>query len=167
FRGFIRALDEAILTSAMIFFVFLGALMFARFIALTQLPVSFAGAITDLGLPSAVVILVLVAFYVVLGCVLETVSMILITVPVFLPLVVGLGYDPVWFGILVVVVAEMGLITPPVGLNIFVIRSQLPEISLTTIYKGVLPYLAAPAALTLLLIVLPELALWLPRAVGP
>jgi C4-dicarboxylate transporter DctM subunit len=166
FRGFVRALDEAILTSAMIFFVFLGALMFARFIALTQLPVTFAGTITDLGLPAALVILVLVAFYVLLGCVLETVSMILITVPVFLPLVVGLGYDPVWFGILVVVVAEMGLITPPVGLNIFVIRSQLPEISLTTIYRGVLPYLAASAGLTVLLIVLPDLALWLPRTIG-
>ncbi|MGD8340637.1 MAG: TRAP transporter large permease [Gammaproteobacteria bacterium] len=167
FRAFIRALDEAILTSAMLFFVFLGALMFARFIALTQLPVTFAAAITDLGLPAAFVILVLVAFYVGLGCVLETVSMILITVPVFLPLVVGLGYDPVWFGILVVVVAEMGLITPPVGLNIFVIRSQLPDISLTTIYRGVLPYLAASVGLTLLLILLPDLALWLPRIIGP
>jgi C4-dicarboxylate transporter DctM subunit len=72
----------------------------------------------------------------------------------------------VWFGILVVVVAEMGLITPPVGLNIFVIRSQLPTISLTTMYRGVLPYLAAPAILTLLLIVLPDLALWLPRSLG-
>ena len=166
FKAFIQALDEAILTSAMIFFVFLGALMFARFIALTQLPATFADTVTNLGLPAPLVIVVLVAFYVLLGCVLETVSMILITVPVFLPLIVSLGYDPVWFGILVVVVAEMGLITPPVGLNIFVIRSQLPTINLTTMYRGVLPYLAAPAVLTLVLIVLPDLALWLPRSLG-
>lgn len=167
FRDFVRALDEAILTSAMLFFVFLGALMFARFVALAQLPVAVAGAISALGLPAPLVLLVLVVFYLFLGCVLETVSMILITVPVFLPLVVSLGYDPVWFGVLVVVVAEMGLITPPIGLNIFVIRSQLPEIDLTTIYRGVLPYLAAPVALALLLIFFPDLALWLPRAIGP
>lgn len=163
FKQFIRALDDAILTSAMLFFVFLGALMFARFIALTQLPVTFAGMVSESGLPGPLVMLALVVFYVVLGCVLETVSMILITVPVFLPLLVSLGYDPVWFGILVVVVAEMGLITPPVGLNIFVIRSQLPEISLTAIYRGVVPYLAAPVILTLLLILFPDIALWLPR----
>jgi C4-dicarboxylate transporter DctM subunit len=166
FRSFVRALDDAILTSAMLFFVFLGALMFARFVALTQLPASFAGAVSALGLPAPIVILALAVFYVVLGCVLETVSMILITVPVFLPLLLDLGYDPVWFGILVVIVAEMGLITPPVGLNIFVIRSQLSEIDLTTIYRGVLPYLTAHAALTLLLVFFPDIALWLPRIIG-
>lgn len=166
-RDFVRALDDAILTSAMLFFVFLGALMFARFVALTQVPTSFASAVSALDLPAPAVILALAVFYMVLGCVLETVSMILITVPVFLPLLVGLGYDPVWFGVLVVIVAEMGLITPPVGLNIFVIRSQLPEIALTTIYRGVLPYLAAHTVLTFLLIFFPDIALWLPRSLAP
>ncbi|MEN8196095.1 MAG: TRAP transporter large permease subunit, partial [Pseudomonadota bacterium] len=110
-----------------------------------------------------VVILILVAFYVLLGCFLDSISMILITVPVFLPLVEAIGYDAVWFGILVVVVVEVGLITPPVGLNIFVIRAQLPEVALGTVYRGVVPFLAADAALIALLMVAPGLALWLPR----
>jgi tripartite ATP-independent transporter DctM subunit len=165
-RGFLDALDEAIVTSAMLFFVFLGALMFARFVALTQLPAGLVELIAELALPATLVILILILVYVALGCILETVSMILITVPVFLPLIVSLGYDPVWFGILVVVVAEVGLITPPVGLNIFVIRSQLRDIALTTIFRGVTPYLAAHIILIALLIALPAVALWLPSALG-
>jgi TRAP-type C4-dicarboxylate transport system permease large subunit len=92
--------------------------------------------------------------------------MIVVTVPVFLPLVQALGYDPVWFGILVVVVVEMGLITPPVGMNIFVIRAQLPEIPLATMFSGIGPFLAADLALIGLLLLFPSLALWLPRALG-
>jgi C4-dicarboxylate transporter DctM subunit len=100
----------------------------------------------------------------VLGCFLDSLSMIVVTVPVFLPLVQTLGYDPVWFGVLVVVVVEMGLITPPVGLNIFVLRAQLPDIPLGTMFKGIGPFLAADFGLVLLLLIFPPLALWLPRA---
>jgi TRAP-type C4-dicarboxylate transport system permease large subunit len=113
-------------------------------------------------LPAVLVIIVLVGFYIVLGCILETVSMILITVPVFLPLVTSLGYDPVWFGILVVVVAEMGLITPPVGMNIFIIRAQMPELPLPALFRGVLPFLGAHIALIALLLAWPAITSWLP-----
>jgi TRAP-type C4-dicarboxylate transport system permease large subunit len=92
--------------------------------------------------------------------------MIVVTVPVFLPLVQAIGYDPVWFGILVVVVVEMGLITPPVGMNMFVIRAQLPDIPLATIFSGIGPFLAADMGLVILLLLFPQLALWLPKSLG-
>ncbi|WP_108659108.1 TRAP transporter large permease [Acuticoccus kandeliae] len=162
-KGLWLALREAVITSAGLFFVFLGALMFARFIALTRIPVFLVDTVQAAALPTLAVLAIIVATYIVLGCILETVSMILITVPVFLPLIVSLGYDPVWFGILVVIVAEMGLITPPIGMNIFVIRSQLPDIPLGTLFAGVAPFLLAHLALILTLIALPQITSFLPR----
>ncbi len=162
FRGLVDAALDTVFTTAMLFFVIIGAFIFARFVVLTQVPVQLIEIVNSLGLTPFTVLLIMVAFYVVLGCFLESVSMILITVPVFLPLIHGFDLSPVWFGILVVVVAEVGLITPPVGLNIFVIRSQMPDIPLSTIYRGVTPFLAADGALILLLLLAPQVALWLP-----
>ncbi|MCV0394938.1 MAG: TRAP transporter large permease [Rhizobiaceae bacterium] len=161
-REFAAAVDETVTTSAMLFLVFLGALMFGRFIALTRVPMVLTDFVTALDLPGEAVIVLVVLFYLVLGCLLDTVAMVLITVPVLLPLVVSVGYDPVWFGILVVVVAEMGLITPPVGMNIFVIKAQMPELALSDMFKGVLPFLAAHAALVTVLVLFPQVTAWLP-----
>jgi tripartite ATP-independent transporter DctM subunit len=158
------ALMETVWTTGTLFFIALAAFLFGYFMVLTQLPASVAIWVKGLDVPPWAVILILVFVYVVLGCFLDSLSMIVVTVPVFLPLVQALGYDPVWFGVLVVVVVEMGLITPPVGLNIFVLRAQLPEIPLGTMFKGIGPFLAADLALVLLLLVFPALALWLPRA---
>ena len=146
----------------MLFFIVLGAFLFKEFIVLTQLP----QAVTDLfgagSLHPWLIVLLMLAVYLVLGCFLDSLSMILITVPVFLPLAEGIGYDKVWFGIFVVVVAEAGLITPPVGMNIFVIRAQMPDIDLGDVYRGIVPFLFADTALVFLLVLLPGLALWLP-----
>jgi tripartite ATP-independent transporter DctM subunit len=161
-RGLWAALDETVRTTAMLFFVMVGAFLFARFVVVTRLPMSLTETVMGWDLPSVAVLLLMVVFYLLLGCFLETVSMILITVPVFLPLIQEMGLSPVWFGVLLVVVAEVGLITPPVGLNIFVIRNQLPDIPLTTLFRGVLPFLLADAAMIALLIMAPALALWLP-----
>ena len=160
--GFKTSLSETVSTTAMLFFIVLGAFLFKEFIVLTQLP----KAVTDLfgagSLHPWLVVLVMLAVYLVLGCFLDSLSMILITVPVFLPLAEGIGYDKVWFGIFVVVVAEAGLITPPVGMNIFVIRAQMPDIDLGDVYRGIVPFLFADTALVFLLVLLPGLALWLP-----
>ena len=158
------ALMETVWTTGTLFFIALTAFLFGYFMVLTQLPMTVATWVKGLDVPPWTVILILVAVYVMLGCFLDSLSMIVVTVPVFLPLVQTLGYDPVWFGVLVVVVVEMGLITPPVGLNIFVLRAQLPEIPLGTMFKGIGPFLAADLALVLLLLLFPALALWLPRA---
>lgn len=162
-RGLRAALLDTIWTTAILFFIVIGAFLFAYFMVQTQLPAKLSSWVQGLDLAPYIVMLILVAFYVLLGCFLDSISMILITVPVFLPLVESIGYDAVWFGILVVVVVEVGLITPPVGLNIFVIRAQLPEVALGTVYRGVVPFLAADAALIGLLLLVPALALWLPR----
>ena len=160
--GFKTSLSETVSTTAMLFFIVLGAFLFKEFIVLTQLP----KAVTDLfgagSLHPWLIVLLMLAVYLVLGCFLDSLSMILITVPVFLPLAEGVGYDKVWFGIFVVVVAEAGLITPPVGMNIFVIRAQMPDIDLGTVYRGIVPFLFADIALIVMLVLLPGLALWLP-----
>jgi C4-dicarboxylate transporter, DctM subunit len=161
-RGLRDALLETVYTSAMLFFIIIGAFIFSRFIVLTRLPTELVAWVDSLALPGTAVLAAMVLMYLVLGCFLESVSMILITVPVVLPLVMSLGYDAVWFGIFVTVLAEAGLITPPVGLNVFVIRSQIPDLPLWTIFRGAMNFLTADAALLVLLIAFPAIALWLP-----
>ncbi|MEX2453329.1 MAG: TRAP transporter large permease [Rhodospirillaceae bacterium] len=160
--GFVECLLETLRTTAMLMFIIVGAWIFAYFVVQTRLPVGLVDAVEYLALPPWAVILMILVFYIILGCVLESVAIILVTVPVFLPLVVAMGYDPVWYGVLMVVVVEVGLITPPVGLNIFVIRAQLPDVELSTVFKGIVPFLAADAVLIALLLLFPQLALWLP-----
>jgi C4-dicarboxylate transporter DctM subunit len=164
-RTLIDSLVETARTAAMLFFILITAFLFAFFLVRTQLPAGLVTWVQSIGMAPWMVIVAMVAFYIVLGCVLESIAMMLITVPVFLPLILKIGYDPVWFGVLLVVVIEVGLVTPPVGLNIFVIRAQLPDISLSTIYRGIVPFLGAAVVLIALLMIVPELALWLPHAI--
>ena len=166
-REFGDALLETIWTTTVLFFIAICAFLFSYFIVETQLPAQIRDWVADMNLPRWAVILCLVVFYMVLGCFLDSISMILITVPVFQLLIEDLGYSLIWFGVLVVVVVEIGLITPPVGMNIFVIRAQMPEINLGTIYAGVTPFLLADLALVGLLLISPELATWLPDVLYP
>jgi tripartite ATP-independent transporter DctM subunit len=161
-RSFFEALLESIWTTGVLFIIVIGAFLFSYFMALTQLPNAVTEWVQALGVGPWVVILMMVVFYIVLGCFLDAISMILITVPVFLPIALALGYDGIWFGILVLVAVEVGMITPPVGLNIFVIRAQMPDIALGDVFRGIVPFLAAHFALIALLMLLPGLALWLP-----
>lgn len=163
FRDLIASIEETTVVSASLFFIFLGALMYGRFIALTRMPNDLVQFVTSLDLAPQLVALFIVAVYLVLGCFLETVSMVLITVPVFLPLLESVGYNGVWFGILLVVAAEMGLITPPVGMNLFVIRAQTPDVSVLRIAAGALPFLAAQVVLVVILVFWPRLTLILPE----
>ena len=162
FRGFVDCLSETLWTTAMLMFIIVGAWIFAYFVVQTRLPVALIELVELFDLAPWAVIMMILVFYIVLGCVLESVAIILVTVPVFLPVVTAMGYDPVWYGILMVVVVEVGLITPPVGLNIFVIRAQLPDVALGTIFRGIGPFLVADAVLIALLLLFPQIALWLP-----
>ncbi len=165
-RDLVDSLMETAWTTVILFFIAITAFLFGYFMVLTQLPVTVANFVKSLNVPPWVVIMMLVGVYVILGCFLDSLSMIVVTVPVFLPLIQAIGYDPVWFGILVVVVVEMGLITPPVGMNIFVVRAQLPHIPLALMFSGIGPFLAADMGLIVLLLLFPSLALWLPKALG-
>jgi tripartite ATP-independent transporter DctM subunit len=159
----VASLVETVRTTAVLFFIVVMAFVYAYFLVLTNLPQTLVDVVGGLAVSPLVILLLLVAFYIVLGCFLDSLGMVLLTVPVFLPLVLGLGYDSVWFGILVVLVVEIGLITPPIGMNLFVIRAQQPDIRIADLYRGVLPFLAADAVLIALLLAFPALALWLPR----
>jgi C4-dicarboxylate transporter DctM subunit len=129
----------------------------------THLPDLMVDGARWLNLPGPAVILLIVVTYILLGCFLEGIGMVLITVPVFLPLVKQFGYDPIWFGVILVIVVEVGLIHPPVGMNLFVIQAQVPDVKLTSIYRGIMPFLIAPFLLIALLLAFPEIALWLPK----
>lgn len=158
----VAALAETVRTTAVLFFIVIMAFIYAYFLVLTRLPQTLVEFVTALEFSPLTVMLLLIAFYLVLGCFLDSLGMILITVPVFLPLIIGLGYDPIWFGVLVVLVVEIGLITPPVGMNLFVIRAQQPDIGIASLYRGVLPFLSAGIVLIALMLAFPTIALWLP-----
>lgn len=163
-ESLIRALRTTTITSAVLFMIIIGASMFANFVVQTRLPNLLIETAQAVGLGPLMIMTLIIILYIILGCFLEGIGMVLITVPVFLPIVTSYGYDPVWFGVLVVIVVELGLITPPVGMNLFIIQAQAPEVSLKALYSGIAPFLIAPIFLILLLFVLPGLALWLPAA---
>ena len=155
---------ETVYSTAMLFFIVIGAFIFARFIVLTRVPNEIVRLVGELGMTPIAIVVAVIALYFLLGTFLEEVSTILITVPVVFPLMQSIGYDGIWFGVFVTVMCTIGLISPPVGLTVFVIQAQNPDIPATRIYLGTLPFLAADFVLVALLIAFPALALWLPAA---
>ncbi|HEY0883640.1 MAG TPA: TRAP transporter large permease [Ramlibacter sp.] len=169
-RGWDRAmlrevLVESAATTGMMFTILIGALIFANFVNMTTMPGELI-ALTDRFTATPLLVIFAICFiYVLLGCVLESMSMILLTVPMFFPVVQHLGFDLIWFGIIVVVVTEISLITPPVGLNVFVLRSVLPDIPTATVFRGVMPFVAADVVRLGLLVVFPVISLYLTQFV--
>ncbi len=156
------ALLESARTTAMLFMILIGALMFAEFINITSMPADMKAFVTRFEVNPIVVVLAIAAIYVVLGTAMEELSMVLLTMPVFFPVIVHLGFDPIWFGIIIVCVVEIGLISPPVGMNMFVLKTLLPEVSTGTVFSGVLPFMWADVLRLAILIAVPWLSLWLP-----
>lgn len=150
-------------TSAMMFAIILGAALFGEFINLTGVHEGLLHVVQGSGLPPFGIILLMILMYILLGSVLESLSMILLTIPIFFPIIKSLGYDPVWFGILIVMVVEIGLIHPPIGVNLFVIRSVMPDIPMMTVVRGVIPFIVVDLLRILLIAAVPALSLWLPQ----
>ncbi len=161
-RTFLDALIESGRTTAMLFAILTGALMFAEFVNYTTMPDDLKNLITTLNLSPIMVVVAICMIYVLLGTAMEELSMILLTVPVFFPLIVHLGFDPIWFGILIVVVVEIGLISPPVGMNLFVLNALLPQVPTQTLFRGVLPFVVADVIRLGILVAFPIISLWLP-----
>jgi C4-dicarboxylate transporter DctM subunit len=159
----LHGIENTVVTCGLLFVIIFGANLFSFFMVQTQLPTLLAEGAHAANLSGPAVMTMIVIAYIVFGCFLEAIGMLLITVPVFLPLVTQFGYDPVWFGIIVVIVVEVGLIHPPVGLNLFVIQAHAPDIKLTSIYRGIVPFLFAPLILIVLMFWFPQIALWLPK----
>jgi TRAP-type C4-dicarboxylate transport system permease large subunit len=150
------------MTTSMMFIVLFGALLFSNFITVGGLPGLLNEAIGALSVDPILVILFICATYLVLGCLLESLSMVLLTIPIFFPIVHALGFDPIWFGVLVVVVVEISMITPPVGMNVFVLKALLPEIPITTIFRGLVPFIMVDIMRLALFIAVPSIILFLP-----
>jgi C4-dicarboxylate transporter DctM subunit len=160
--GLIKVLSEASITTAKLFLVLFGALIFSNFVNRAGLPDSLMNIVSAFDVPPIGVIIIMLLIYVLLGCVFESLSMILLTVPVFAPVVESLGFDLIWFGILVVVVTEISLITPPIGLNVFVLKGVIKDVSVSTIFKGVTPFWIADIFRLAVLALIPGIALFLP-----
>ena len=165
-QGFLNSLFETLRTSAMVLFLVAGAVVFGKFLAVTRIPFNVASWVAGFDLPSFMVMAIIIAIFFLGGCLMDALALIMLTIPVFYPVVAGLGYDPIWFGVIIVLVTQMGVITPPVGINVYVVYgiSQKidPSITLEEIFKGIMPFLAAIIAGIALLFIFPQIILYLP-----
>jgi tripartite ATP-independent transporter DctM subunit len=157
-----QALLQATRTAAAVFTVLIGALLFGYFLTITQTPQKLTAFLTGMGLNRYTVLALIMVMYLVLGCLMDAMAMIILTVPIIFPVITQLGFDPIWFGVIIVMTVELGLIHPPVGMNVFVIKSVVQEVSFTTIFKGVIPFVLTDILRLVILIAFPVIALWLP-----
>ena len=159
--GFLSAIQETLALTTMIFFMIVGAEIFGYFLSVSRISFFLTEWVGAMGLPPYAILVLVLVMFLLLGCVMDSLAMLLLTIPVVLPLILEAGFDPIWFGIIAVITVEVGLITPPIGINVFVIKSMLPNISLSTIFKGVLPFVLSDLIRLALLIIFPSLALGL------
>jgi tripartite ATP-independent transporter DctM subunit len=157
-----RALEETALISAMIFAIIVGGYMFARFLAVTGTTQWMVDVLVGMNLGRVLFLVLLVVLYILLGAMLDVFGMLVLTIPFVMPVVLELGIDPIWFGVFAVVMAELALVTPPIGANVFVMRRTAPEVPMGEIFMGVLPFVVGELIVVALLIAFPEIALWLP-----
>ena len=158
----LASLLQATRTAAAVFTVLIGAILFGYFLTVTQTPQKVAEFVTSLGLGPYGVLVVIMLVYLVLGCLMDAMAMIILTVPIIFPVIQGLGFDPIWFGVIIVMTVELGLIHPPVGMNVFVIKTVVKDVSFSTIFVGVIPFVLTDIVRLAILITFPAIALWLP-----
>ena len=161
-RSLYASLVESARTTAMLFMILIGALMFAEFVNITTMPKDLTDFVSRFQLHPIAVVAAIMVIYVILGTAMEELSMILLTLPVFFPIIVSLGFDPIWFGILIVVVVEIGLISPPVGMNLFVLSTLLPQVPTRTVFRGVTPFVVMDIIRLAILVAFPAISLYLP-----
>ncbi len=162
FSTFVESLLITGNMTAMIFLIIIGANIFSSFLALTQIPFMLADAIVALALPRMVVLIMIIAVFMLLGCVMDCFAIMILMVPILYPIIQAMNFNTIWFGVIMVIVLEVGLITPPVGLNVFVIKGAVPDVPLTTIFKGVWPFIVAASICIAIIILFPQIAVFLP-----
>ncbi|NVJ93845.1 MAG: TRAP transporter large permease [Methylocystaceae bacterium] len=161
FKQFKESIEETLFLAAMIFFMIVGAEIFGYFLSVSRISYDLVDLVVSWDLPPYAILFSVLVLYMLLGCVMDSIAMLLLTVPVVYPVIVAAGFDPIWFGIISVITVELGLITPPVGMNVFVLKSVAPEIPIQEIFKGVLPFVLSDFVRLALLILFPWLALGL------
>ena len=159
----LQALLQATRTAAAVFTVLIGALLFGYFLTITQTPQHVTGFLTGLGVGPYGVLALILLMYLALGCLMDAMAMIILTVPIVFPVVTALGFDPIWFGVVIVMTVELGLIHPPVGMNVFVIKSVIKDVNMSTIFVGVLPFVVTDIIRLVILVAFPAIATWLPQ----
>jgi C4-dicarboxylate transporter DctM subunit len=157
-----QSLKETIRTSCMVIIIVTGAVIFGHFLAITQLPSNIATTTATLPLPAWGIMAVIVVFYLIAGCFVDALALVFLTTPIFYPVVMGLGYDPIWFGVMIVLVTQMGIITPPVGVNVYVVSGMERDVPLHAIFQGAMPFVWALVAAAILLVLFPQIATFLP-----
>ncbi len=163
--GFCAALFETTRITCMILVIVAGATIFGRFLAVSRIPFDIATWISSFDLPSFMIVLMILAVYLIGGCFIDALALIMLTVPIFYPVVTNLGYDPIWFGVVMVLVTQIGVITPPVGANVYVVSGVARDVPLEVIFKGAVPFLIAMIVCVLLLLPFPQIALYLPSII--
>lgn len=161
-KSFVNSAKDGLRTSCMVLFIIMGATIFAHFMAVTRIPFILADWLGTLPIPPMAVMAVIIVIYFIGGFFMDAMGLIVVTIPIFFPVVQKLGFDPIWFGVIIVIISEMGVITPPVGVNVFVINGIAPDIPLEKIFKGIIPFLIALFIFTALLLLIPEIATFLP-----
>ncbi len=159
---FLKAIWESVRISCMVLVIVAGATVFGHFLAVTRIPYILADWVAGLPLPPWAIMGLIISIYLIGGCFMDSLAMILLTIPIFYPVAVNLGYDPIWFGVIIVLITEMGVITPPVGVNVYVVSGVAKDVPLEVIFKGVLPLLGALIVCNIILIIFPQIALFLP-----
>lgn len=161
-EGFIKSLADTTRISCMVMVIVTGAIIFGHFLAVTRLPYDLANWVGHLPLPGFAIMGIIILVYLLGGCFMDSLAMIMLTVPIFYPVALALHYDPIWFGVIIVLITEMGVVTPPVGVNVYVVYGVVKDVPLETIFKGVMPMMLALLLCNLLLLVFPQIALFLP-----
>ncbi|MBW1944489.1 MAG: TRAP transporter large permease [Deltaproteobacteria bacterium] len=162
-KGFVQSVTESTRISCMVLVIVAGATVFGHFMAITRIPFMAAAWVGELPLPDYAIMAFIIFIYLIGGCFMDSLAMVLLTVPILYPLVTSLGFDPIWFGVIIVLVTEMGVITPPVGINVYVVSGIAKDIPLEVIFKGALPFLLAILTTVTLLMIFPQIALFLPN----
>jgi C4-dicarboxylate transporter, DctM subunit len=160
--GFLEALYSSTRTTCMILTIVAGATVFGHFLAVTRIPATLSGWVVTLPFPAWGIMLVIFFFFFIGGCFMDALGMILLTIPIFYPVAIAIGYDPIWFGVVIVLVTELGVITPPVGINVYVVSGIAKEVPLEVIFKGAFPYVLALTAYLVIMLLFPQIALVLP-----
>ncbi len=165
-KSFVESGKDGLRTSCMVLFIITGATVFGHFMAITTIPFVLADWVASLPIPTMAIMGIIICIYFIGGFFMDSMALVVVTIPIFFPLVMKLGFDPIWFGVIIVLIAEMGVITPPVGVNVFIIKGIAPDIPLEVIFKGILPFLAALILFTATLLVFPQIATYLPSLIN-
>lgn len=165
-KEFYRAFKDGIKTAAMIFLIQTGAYVFGYFLTVTMIPTALAKSIAGMNVAPVIILILILFVYAILGCIMDSLAMIILLVPIFLPVVKALGFDLIWFGVLMVMVMEMGQITPPVGINAFIIAGVAKDVPLTRVFRGLVPFIVALVVAIIIVILIPQLSLLIPNSLG-